>query len=85
MAKISKEDLDEIEHDRVMLSRVANYELTEKHMKFVRHLMEKAPKTNDNHYNLLKNYIQSLIGSAVMDYENKHVRGRYDIKTWFPE
>lgn len=81
--KLSLEDLNEIEHDRLMLDRISNYEITDKHLKTINHVFEKVAP--DHQAKFLKNYIQGLIAAAVMDYENKYVRGRYDIKTWFSE
>lgn len=81
--KLSQEDLNEIEHDRLMLDRISKYEITDKNLKAINHLVTKViPGKRDE---FTKNYIHGLIAAAVMDYENKYVRGRYDITTWFTD
>ncbi len=80
-AKPSKSEEDDIKHDFMMLERLSKYQITDKHMKIIHHIVEKVPDHNKEQ--MFKNYIQGLIGAAVMDYENQYVRLRPDVKTWF--
>lgn len=72
-----KED-DDIAHDIEMLMRIGEYQITDKHIQFVNHVLTKAPENNRS--NLLCNYFSGLIGSAILHYENKYHRKREDIK-----
>lgn len=71
----------EIEHEKMMLERLARYELTDKHKHFIEHILTKVPEAN--RVQMLHNYIHGLCGQAVLDYENYFVRQRTDIKCWF--
>lgn len=48
------------------------YDLKEKIAKFVKHLLSKTPEGNREQ--LLVNYINSLIGSAILHHDNKYVK-----------
>jgi ribosomal protein S24E len=48
------------------------YDLKEKITKMVRHVLAKVPESNKEQ--LLVNYINSLMGSAILHHDNKYVK-----------
>lgn len=48
------------------------YDLTEKITHIVRHVLTKVPP--DNKEKFLTNYINSLLGSAILHHDNKYVK-----------
>jgi hypothetical protein len=51
---------------------LSEYDLTEKITHIVRHVLTKVPP--DNKEKFLVNYINSVIGSAVLHHDNKYVK-----------
>jgi hypothetical protein len=48
------------------------YDLKDKIAKMVKHVINKVPETNKEQF--LVNYINSLIGSAILHHDNKYVK-----------
>lgn len=48
------------------------YDLKEKITKMVKHALTKVPETNKEQF--LVNYINSLMGSAILHHDNKYVK-----------
>lgn len=48
------------------------YDLKDKITKMVRHALSKVPETNKEQF--LVNYINSLMGSAILHHDNKYVK-----------
>src|SRR5262245_17069846 len=61
----------EIERDVMMLERLEEFDLTEKDIRWIRHLVG-LPEGRG--IPLLCNWIQGRTGSAVLHYDNKHVQ-----------
>lgn len=48
------------------------YDLKEKIAKMVKHVLDKVPETNKE--TMLVNFINSLMGSAILHHDNKYVK-----------
>jgi len=62
---------EEVADDIALLDMLTEFELTEKDIKWVKHLIGLP---NENGIQLLLNYIQARTGSCILHYENKFVR-----------
>lgn len=58
--------------DKYDFKLLEEYDLTEKITNIVRHVLTKVPA--DNKEKFLINYINSIVGSAVLHHDNKYVK-----------
>lgn len=58
--------------DELDFKLLEEYDLTEKITHIVRHVLTKVPA--DNKEKFLVNYINSIVGSAVLHHDNKYVK-----------
>jgi uncharacterized protein (UPF0297 family) len=58
--------------DELDFKLLEEYDLTEKITHIVRHVLTKVPP--DNKEKFLVNYINSIVGSAVLHHDNKYVK-----------
>lgn len=58
--------------DELDFKLLEEYDLTEKITHIVRNVLTKAPP--DNKEKFLVNYINSLVGSAILHHDNKYVK-----------
>lgn len=58
--------------DELDFKMLEEYDLTEKITHIVRHVLTKVPAENKEKF--LVNYINSIIGSAVLHHDNKYVK-----------
>lgn len=58
--------------DEADFKLLEEYDLTEKITHIVRHVLTKVPA--DNKEKFLVNYINSIVGSAVLHHDNKYVK-----------
>lgn len=77
---MSEEEKENTVYSIEMLNRLAKYKLNASHKHFLNHIMTMVPE--DKREETLCGYIESLIGQAVMDYDNVHFRKRPDIRAW---
>lgn len=71
---IKREDkvTPEINNDFRMLEILVDYDIKERAEKFLIHVLTKTPE--ENRIKILTNWINSMIGSAILHYERKYVR-----------
>ena len=58
--------------DEYTFKLLEEYDLKEKITKMVKHVLNKVPETNKEQ--MLVNYINSLIGSAILHHDNRYVK-----------
>ena len=61
-----------MEQDDYSFKLLDEYDLKEKITKMVKHVLAKVPETNKEQ--MLVNYINSLVGSAILHHDNKYVK-----------
>lgn len=60
------------QEDKYDFKLLEEYDLKEKITKMVRHVLDKVPKSNKEQF--LVNYINALLGSAILHHDNKYVK-----------
>ena len=60
------------QEDAADFKLLEEYDLTEKITHIVRHVLTKVPASNKEKF--LINYINSLLGSAILHHDNKYVK-----------
>ena len=60
------------QEDIYSMKLLEEYDLKDKIAKMVQHVLSKVPDTNKEQF--LVNYINSLLGSAILHHDNKYVK-----------
>jgi len=61
----------EVAHDMMMLERLSEFDLTEKDVRWIRHLVGLP---DGRGIPVLVNWIQGRTGSCILHYDNKHIQ-----------